>query len=380
MSGDQAMMKGQGLHSKMGVTQAVTKTDFDNGSNCSDNDQPFHWRDHDIKEKKKKKKKKSKRDHSGRHKSKKNYYSPNQFPGLSFMGMEDPFESFGANFHGKHGASHFADVLALTSQKNSGSKIFPGFCDHQGHSKFRSKDGQGGYGGPQVGPHTCYAGGSQHHAYPGQYPNGMPPFMFPNPFMMAPFMYGAPFQMGPGQMMHGGLDLQKQRSQKDKKEKQHSGSKEKSKQSSSGRKKEAAPDVEMVAKDGKEPKEKESGKEKPSEGRPDPSSYIEAMHHFFSQAQQHGHMHPYFKNGHMPAHFPQGMPIPFYTMPGMMIPPQYQHQGGNHRSEKHHHSSALHKQFTMPITPNNQQDLFAAEKQLAAHGEGAQKTKPGSKT
>lgn len=85
-----------------------------------------------------------------------------------------------------------------------------------------------------------------------------------------------------------------------------------------------APDVEMTGKEGKESKEKESGKEKATEGRPDPSSYIEAMHQFFAQAQQHGHMHPYFKNGHMPAHFPpQGMHIPFYTMPGMMIPPHY---------------------------------------------------------
>jgi len=58
----------------------------------------------------------------------------------------------------------------------------------------------------------------------------------------------------------------------------------------------------------------------------------------------------------LPAH---GMP--FYPFTGMPLPPhQYQP-----RERQAHHASAYHKQFTMPITPNNlQQQVFGAEKHL----------------
>jgi hypothetical protein len=98
----------------------------------------------------------------------------------------------------------------------------------------------------------------------------------------------------------------------------------------------------------------------------------EAMNHYFALSA--GQMHPgpislpphlqahYQKNGHLPPHLLPAHGMPFYPFAaGMPIPPpQYQP-----RERQTHHSSAYHKQFTMPITPHNlQHQVFGAEKQL----------------
>jgi len=55
-------------------------------------------------------------------------------------------------------------------------------------------------------------------------------------------------------------------------------------------------------------------------------------------------------------------PAPFFPFPGMQVPPQF-HQGIPMLREKL--QPAYHKQFTMPMTPNNlSNQVFGAEKQL----------------
>lgn len=83
---------------------------------------------------------------------------------------------------------NLADMLALTSQKNSASKIYPGFYDHMHHPKTRkdqsmgysgSGPGPGGSTGAGVGAHTCnYSGAGGHLSH-------FPPYMFSTPYYMS---------------------------------------------------------------------------------------------------------------------------------------------------------------------------------------------------
>jgi len=95
----------------MGVTTEVTKIgDVDNGSNCSD--------EQALLDRKRDKKKKKKKDREERHK-KRNYLQQSLFGGMGALDEMAPFD-YANSFY----------PLGLTNQKNSGSKIYPGFYDH----------------------------------------------------------------------------------------------------------------------------------------------------------------------------------------------------------------------------------------------------------
>ena len=176
---------------KPGVTKnddGVTKLDFDNRSRSSDNHEPLQDHGHRNRDKKHKKKKKNKRSREEKEKRKsKRLQNPMAlFPGAypaSMMGanvddLAASFDFFQSPYHatGRMGNPGIMDMLSLTNQKNSGSKIYPGFYDHMHHSKTRSKDmqlgqqGSSGILGP-VGGHTCSASG----AYQGSH---FPGYMF----------------------------------------------------------------------------------------------------------------------------------------------------------------------------------------------------------
>ena len=90
---------------------------------------------------------------------------PGSLMGASVDEIAANFDYFQSPYHtaGRMGnPAGIMDMLSLTNQKNSGSKIYPGFYDHLHHSKTRSKDMQLGSSGMvgSVGGHTCSASGS----------------------------------------------------------------------------------------------------------------------------------------------------------------------------------------------------------------------------
>jgi len=116
-----------------------------------------------MKDKKHKKKKKNKRSSDGK-RHKKHHYSSAMFAGMPSTNVDEiaaQFDYLQNSFPGR--VPGMPDVLALTSQKNSGSKIYPGFYDHMHKPRKDQVMSFGGQMGQQQLPHTCF-GGSQGHS------------------------------------------------------------------------------------------------------------------------------------------------------------------------------------------------------------------------
>jgi hypothetical protein len=199
------------------------------------------------------------------------------------------------------------------------------------------------YGGPQA-PHTCFSQGGHQN-----FPMPFPGFMF-HPAYLGQFMpFGTP-QQSMEMMMNNPYFKQFRKSSTNPKSSKAEGGQAKaekvSKQNSSDKKE-------------KDNNEEDADKKSKTEKEKAEEYMAEMMSHYFQ-------MPPavqayYHKNGGYP--FPFGLPPHpafFHQMP---MPGQMNPAAAPHRDK--HHSSAYHKQFTMPITPNNlQSQVFGGEKQF----------------
>lgn len=317
------------------VTGEVTKR---NGSADSQTSEREALQDEKLyKSKKDKKKKKNKRS-SDKHKRKM------LFPFYPSM-VDDVVAQY--DFFQSHMgvSSKFplpSDFMGTASSKHP-SKIYPGFNELMSSKNKAGKDGMM-FGGTQMPP------------YHSNFPMPFPSFMF-HPAYISQFM---PF-MNPQQSMEAMMNnpyfkqLMKSHAKSGSKPEPPKGDKV-SKQNSSEKQDKDSQD---------EDKKSKTDKEKAEE------FMMEMMNHYF---QMNPAMQAYYhKAGGFP--FPFGMPPHpgfFHHMPMPGMPPV-----GSSTRDKHH-SSAYHKQFTMPITPNNlQSQVFGEKAFLAEPTKGAPKKTSG---
>jgi hypothetical protein len=133
-SNSQHVFKSSLTGNPLSVTGEVTKNKFRNGSNDSANSKIEQLHDEDkMYRDKKNKKKKNKKDKKSGDKYKKKLLYPFYPISQGFDENVQQFEQMQNQLYSQN-PKQASDMLGLTNQKSSGSKIYPGFYDHMYHN------------------------------------------------------------------------------------------------------------------------------------------------------------------------------------------------------------------------------------------------------